>query len=98
MKIIWDIYEIRSSRTVLHGVMLRGKIRKFSIENDIDCLVENATDKENVVRVALPTDTDIKPIEDFLRNKIPDIIVEVVAKQIKNPVLSKLKINDESRY
>ena len=44
MKILWDIYEIESGGDALHGVMLRGRIRKFTIENRTTCLMENATD------------------------------------------------------
>ena len=53
MTILWDIYEIQSNADALHGVMLRGRIRKFTIENNITCLAENASDKENTVRFAL---------------------------------------------
>lgn len=58
MKLLWNIYEIESNADTLHGVMLRGRIRKFSIENNINCLTENASDKENAVRFALLEDTD----------------------------------------
>jgi hypothetical protein len=60
MVLSWDFYEIRSSGALLHGVKLRGRIRKFTIENDISCLMENAVDEENVVRFALLTNSDPK--------------------------------------
>lgn len=45
--------------------MLRGRIRKFGIENNIVVLAENTEDKENSVRIALLSDsvsTTLQPI------------------------------------
>lgn len=97
MKLLWDIYEIESSETT-HGVMLRGRIRKFTIENNITCLVENATDKENIVRFALLADTDPKLVTDFIQKTLQNAQVLKVMEAVENPVLSKLKVNDASRY
>jgi hypothetical protein len=96
--IFWNIFEISSKQDVLHGVSLRGRIRKFSIENNIICLVENASDKENLVRFAVPDDLDPIKIFEFVKNILPDSDIIEVQKSIQNPVLSKLKINDLSRY
>lgn len=98
MKIKWDIYEIQSNAEILHGVMLRGRIRKFTIENGITCLVENASDKENVVRFAIPESHEPVKITEFIQNLIPGSLVTLTLESIENPVLSKLKINDISRY
>lgn len=54
----WDIYEISCDCELLHGVKLRGRIRKFSIENNLTLLTENTSDKENVVRFAIPAGAD----------------------------------------
>lgn len=94
----WDIYEIVSNQDTLHGVMLRGRIRKFAIENDLTCLVENASDKENVVRFALLKGEDAQKVSDFVKTLLSDARIEGVLKDVQNPVLSKLKVNDLSRY
>lgn len=98
MKIKWNIYEIQSNAETLHGVMLRGRIRKFTIENEITCLTENASDQENTVRFAIPEDIEPIKITDFIQSLIPDSVVKVALESVENPVLSKLKINDISRY
>ncbi len=98
MILSWDFYEIRSSGAALHGIKLRGKIRKFTIENDISCLMENAADEENVVRFALLSNSDPKQIIDFVKNVIPEAVITESLKNIPNPVLSKLKVNDLTRY
>ncbi len=98
MILSWDFYEIRSKDVALHGVKLRGSIRKFTLENDISCLMENAADEDNVVRFALLTNTEPKHIVDFVKKLIPEVIITESLKNIPNPVLSKLKVNNESRY
>ncbi len=98
MILFWDFYEIRSSGAVLHGIKLRGKIRKFSIENEISCLMENASDEENVVRFALLANSDSKQITDFVKSLVPEAVITESLKNIPNPVLSKLKVNDPTRY
>jgi hypothetical protein len=98
MELIWDIYEIQSSADALHGVMLRGRIRKFTIENNIICLTENALDKENSVRFALLAGSEPTKVSEFIQKIIPGVAIAKVLESIKNPVLSKLKVNDVSRY
>lgn len=96
--IFWDLYEIRSKAGVLHGVKLRGRIRKFTIESGIACFVENAQDEENVVRFCLLAEADLKPVLEFIKDIIPEVVVVDSLKNIPNPVLSKLKVNELSRY
>ena len=48
----WQLYEISSDSSSLNGVMLRGRIRKFGLENNINVLAENTEDAENGVRFA----------------------------------------------
>ena len=98
MLLNWDLYEIRSTITKLHGIKLRGQIRKFAIEKDITCLVENASDEDNVVRFVLLANSDSKPVFEFIKNLIPDANITESFKNIPNPVLSKLKVNDSARY
>ena len=93
MKLLWNIYT-----DTLHGVMLRGRIRKFTIENNITCLSENASDKENTVRFALLESADPSKIIQFISKLMPGAAVNLVLESVENPVLSKLKVNDISRY
>ncbi len=98
MKLKWNIYEIQSDANTLHGVMLRGRIRKFTIENGITCLAENASDKENTVRFALLEGIEPTKTIEFIQNLIPGSLVTRVLESVENPILSKLKVNDISRY
>jgi hypothetical protein len=98
MKLFWNIYEIESDADTLHGVMLRGRIRKFTIEHNITCLAENASDKENVVRFALLSDTEASVVINFIQKLIPGATASLVMENVENPILSKLKVNDMSRY
>ena len=98
MIIQWDLYEIHSSSVSLHGIKLRGRVRKFTIEKSITCTIENASDKENRVRFALISNSDPKIIIDFIKSILPEAEITESLKNISNPVLSKLKVNDISRY
>ncbi len=98
MILSWDFYEIRSTSVALHGIKLRGRIRKFTIENEISCLMENASDEENVVRFALLANSDPKLLFEFITSQVPEAIITESLKNIPNPVLSKLKVNDQNRY
>jgi hypothetical protein len=98
MLLLWNIYEIESKEATLHGVMLRGRIRKFTLETNINCLVENASDKENVVRFAVLIESSPDLIFDFIKTILPDADIRKVLESVQNPILSKLKVNDASRY
>ncbi|MCC7357537.1 hypothetical protein IT408_03455 [Candidatus Uhrbacteria bacterium] len=92
------MYEIHSKKDSLHNIKLRGRIRYFAIENTINCLVENATDTENIVRFALPVNSNPKQITDFIYRLMPELEITTSLCNVPNPVLSKLKVNDLSRY
>jgi hypothetical protein len=94
----WDIYEIISETESLNGVMLRGRIRKFALEREKDILVENTEDKENSVCFAVLVGTNIGSIQKYIVSFIPDAKIVLVLQNVKNPVLSKLKVNQEERY
>jgi len=96
--IYWDIYEIQTKETPIHGVMLRGRIRKLCLEKNRNVLVENTQDKENVVRFAIPSKENPSFITNYLCNIFPDVFVNKVEENIPNPVLSKLKVNITKRY
>jgi hypothetical protein len=100
--IYWDIYQVNSETQNLVGVKFRGTLRKYSIEKDVVLLAENAQDEENTVRFALIVDTYEKvildEIVDFIKTIITDAVVQKVLLNTPNPILSKLKNNDLSRY
>jgi hypothetical protein len=98
MLIRWNIFEITTITTPIHGAMLRGKLRKLSLELNFPFLVENATDKENCVRFAVSSQEDAEKIILYLKSKITDVEISKIAQEIINPVLSKMKVNTESRY
>ena len=94
----WNIYQITTETTEIHGVMLRGRIRKLGIERGFNMLCENAVDAEKCVRFAVLRSEDAEPVTGYLKSIIPDVTVELVAEGVSNPVLSKLKVNKEERY
>lgn len=96
--ISWDIYEVSSAKSSLKGVMLRGRIRKLGLENNCTVLTENTQDIENGVRFAVIHQVDPGLFSEYIKSIIPDATVELVAESVVNPVLSKLKVNIESRY
>lgn len=98
----WDIYQVNSKTQNLIGVKFRGTVRKFAIENDFVLLAENAQDEENTVRFALVENTYeeklLQQITDFIRSIIADAEIKQMLDKVPNPILSKLKNNDISRY
>lgn len=96
--ISWDIYEIKTEKTPINGVMLRGRIRKLCLENNTNVLVENTQDVDGDVRFAVISGEKPTDIINYLNKIIPDIKIELVRENIINPVLSKLKVNIKERY
>lgn len=94
----WDIYEISTHGTSIHGVMFRGRIRKLSIEHKKNVILENSSDIDNVVRFAITEGEDITFIEKYVNTITPDAHIKKALSSIVNPVLSKLKVNNEERY
>jgi hypothetical protein len=94
----WDIYEIQTETTLIHGIMLRGRIRKFCLEHKRNVLAENSQDVKNSVRFAIPCGEDVSVITEYLHKIIPDVSVRLVRANSPNPVLSKLNVNVEDRY
>jgi hypothetical protein len=101
----WQLYEAFSDSIPLTNIKFRGTLRKFALQQQINILVENATDKENVVRFAILVDYDslknIEMIGVFLKEKFEEKVKILSLKDfrfVENPVLSKLSVNDSSRY
>ncbi len=93
----WDIYEIKSPQTEIHGVMLRGRIRKLGLEQGFNVLCENASDEENCVRFAVIHGESAEAVIAYVEKVIPQVHVSQIL-TTQNPVLSKLKVNKEERY
>ncbi len=94
----WDIYEITTKATSINWVMLRGRIRKFWPENNMNVLAENTQDIDASVRFALLTWESPDQLIAYLTSIIEAISITRVLEEVKNPVLSKLKVNREERY
>lgn len=94
----WNIYEIEAEQSSLNGVMLRGRIRKFGLESNINVLAENTEDAENGVRFATLSAEDGEHVENYVQSVIGDAVVRLVSEGVVNPVLSKMKVNVEERY
>ncbi len=96
--ITWDIYDITAGGASLHGVSLQGRLRKLALQIDMDLLVEHAFDLTNHVRFAVVAGTDVTPIEEYLNDTMPHLRVKRVARDVANPVLTKMHINNEDYY
>lgn len=96
--LFWDIYEITTDQTEIHGVMLRGRIRKLGLNQGFNVLCENATDAEKCVRFAVPVGEPIEAVADYLKRIMDDAHITLAVAKVANPVLSKLKVNQEERY
>jgi hypothetical protein len=96
--LLWNVYEISSEKSSLNGVMLRGRIRRLGLEKNFNVLAENTEDAENGVRFAVLNDQDKETVVAYLKTIIDDVEVNKVLGDCPNPVLSKLKVNIESRY
>ena len=96
--LLWNVYEISSEGSSLNGVMLRGRIRKLGIEKGFNVLAENTEDTINGVRFAVLNEQDKETVDAYLKKLIDDVKIVIVIEKCPNPVLSKLKVNIESRY
>lgn len=77
--------------------MLRGRLRKFANGEGENLLVEN-DEEGNVVRFALLTGRDSAKVVAYITSIIPSARIVAVKHAIPNPVLSKLKVNQDERY
>lgn len=94
----WNIYEISTDKTSITGTMFRGRIRKLGLENNFNVLVENTEDIKNRVRFAVMNSEDYEVVSSYVKSVAKDAKIELNLENISNPVLSKLKVNIESRY
>jgi hypothetical protein len=83
----WDLYEISTTKSALTGVKLRGRIRKFGLEKNINILAENTQDVPGRVRIALIYGTDASAVKQFLKKIVPNSSLELKKAGLINPVL-----------
>jgi hypothetical protein len=96
--LLWDIYEITTETSAINGIMLRGRIRKFGLEKQINVLAENTEDLKNGVRFAVLSKDDAVLINKYIHQILEQASIHLVQESVANPILSKLKVNLESRY
>ena len=96
--LLWDIYEISTNGQQINGVMLRGRIRKFAIENSFNVLSENTSDIQNGVRFAVLNSKDAEQVTEYVKTIIEGVTITLIRNSVPNPVLSKLQVNLEDRY
>ncbi len=94
------MYEIYSQSVSIHGVKLRGTIRKRANDNWINLLIENARDIEDrhCVRFCLLSKNDYSKVYEHIQTLVSDVEVTLVIDQVSNPIPSSLKHNIDSRY
>ena len=94
----WNIYEVNSKNHPLTKNRVRGRLRKFALNNNINLLVENTQDGDSRIRFAVLSGTNITPIKNFLIKLFPDVTFDLVFEKVNNPVLSRTQVNLEHRY
>lgn len=94
----WDVYEINTKSESMRGMKIRGRIRKFGVDNKKNLLVENTEDDDNAVRFAIPSGEDPTEVISYIKEIVPSSEVKQVLKKTPNPVLSKIKVNHYERY
>lgn len=94
----WLLYDVTAGTSLLNGVRLRGRTRKFAVEHGINMLIENTTDIPNSVRFAVLSENDAQIIATYIQSIIADSSIALAGKNVANPVLSKLTVNNLDKY
>lgn len=98
MLLLWNVYNVKSTQEPITWVMFRWRVRKYCIWIEQNILVENSESWEEEVRFAIPSSDDSKSVISYIQSIIPSAEIELILENIPNPVLSKFKVNDETRY
>lgn len=97
----WTIFEV-TSENPLSGIKFHGRMRKLGISLDVNLLLENDQGNDTCVRFAIPDDEinqeSMASIYALIKKISSDAQILFKQDGVVNPVLSKLCINDESRY
>ena len=94
----WQIYEVTAKTAAFNGVQLRGRTRKFAVEQGINALIENTEDITNAVRFAVLDKSDADTITEYIDSITDDAVVMLVRENVPNPVLSKITVNNLDKY
>jgi hypothetical protein len=94
----WAIYDVTATESALNGVQLRGRTRKFAVEQGINMLIENTEDMSNAVRFAVLDEDDAQVIIDYIKSIASDAQIVLANGDVSNPVLSKITINNPNKY
>lgn len=94
----WFVYDVTAPQSALNGVQMRGRTRKFAVENGINLLIENTEDISNAVRFAVLNVNDAKTVSDYIHSIAPDAEIVLTRQDVPNPVLSKITVNNLDRY
>jgi hypothetical protein len=94
----WNIYEISTNKSAINGVMLRGRIRKLGLEKQFNVIAENTEDKDNGVRFAVLDESSAGQVVEYIESILEDATITLISEGMPNPILSKMKVNQESRY
>lgn len=94
----WFVYDVTATQSALNGVQMRGRTRKFAVENGIDLLIENTEDIPNAVRFAVLNENDAKTISDYIHSIATDAEIALARQDVPNPVLSKITVNNPDKY
>ena len=71
---------------------------KHPTKKGFNVLAENTEDIANGVRFAVLNSQDKEIVVEYLKKVIDNVKISLVLEKCSNPVLSKLKVNIESRY
>lgn len=97
-----DIYELSydhsENNTPITWVKIRWRIRKFGLNNNINVICDNTQDIEWRVRFCLVHGEKFEKIQEYINTILNNAQIILVLEKINNPVLSKIKCNDENRY
>ena len=87
-----------SESNAITWAKIRGRVRKFCLHEEINIILDNTVDIEWRVRFWILSWENTEKIEIFLKSIVNDIVITLVLEDTVNPVLSKLNVNDETRY
>lgn len=94
----WLVFDVTATDSALNGVQLRGRTRKFAVEQGINMLIENTEDASNAVRFAVLNEDDARIISDYITSLASDAQIVLARNNVPNPVLSKITVNNPDKY
>jgi len=94
----WFVYDVTATKSALNGVQMRGRTRKYAVENGINLLIENTEDISNAVRFAVLNENDVEMISEYIHSIAQDAQIVLARSDVPNPVLSKVTVNNLDKY